>query len=83
MLQLLTAQEAYFTTRLTQLEALVELRKAEVEIDGLLLTGGLNPAALGTALQSQAGAGPRQGLLNQLREDSSRQILPPAFQAGP
>ena len=83
MLQLLAAQEAYFTTRLTQLEALVELRKAEVEIDGLLLTGGLNPAALGTALQSQAGAGPRQGLLNQLREDSSRQILPPAFQAGP
>jgi len=83
MLQLLTAQEAYFTTRLTQLEALVELRKAEVEIDGLLLTGGLNPAALGTALQSQPGAGPRQGLLNQLREDSSRQILPPAFQAGP
>jgi cobalt-zinc-cadmium efflux system outer membrane protein len=83
MLQLLTAQEAYFTTRLTQLEALVELRKTEAEIDGLLLTGGLNPAALGTALQSQPGAGPRQGLLNQLREDSSRQILPPAFQAGP
>ena len=83
MLQLLTAQEAYFTTRLTQLEALVELRKTEAEIDGLLLTGGLNPAALGTALQSQSGAGPRQGLLNQLREDSSRQILPPAFQAGP
>lgn len=82
-LQLLTVQEAYFTTRLTQLEALVELRKTEVEIDGLLLTGGLNPAALGTALQSQSGAGPRQGLLNQLREDSSRQILPPAFQAGP
>lgn len=83
MLQLLNAQEAYFTTRLTQLEALVELRKTEAEIDGLLLTGGLNPAALGTALQSQPGAGPRQGLLNQLREDSSRQILPPAFQAGP
>jgi len=83
MLQLLTAQEAYFTARLTQLEALVELRKSEVEIDGLLLTGGLNPAALGTALQSQPGSGPRQGLLNQLREDSSPQILPPAFQAGP
>lgn len=83
ILQLLTAQEAYFTARLTQLEALVELRKSEIEIDGLLLTGGLNPAALGTALQSQPGAGPRQGLLNQLREDSSPQILPPAFQAGP
>jgi cobalt-zinc-cadmium efflux system outer membrane protein len=83
LLQLLTAQEAYFTARLTQLEALVDLRKTEAEIDGLLLTGGLNPAAVGTALQSQPGAGPRQGLLNQLREDSSRQILPPAFQAGP
>jgi hypothetical protein len=46
-----------------------------------MLTGGLNPAAIGTALQSQPGMGGRQQrLLNQLQEGASKQILPPALQ---
>lgn len=81
VLQLLSSQESYFDTRLTQLTALAELRKTQTEIDGLLLTGGLNPAAIGTALQSQAGFG-AQGLLNQLRDENTKQLLPPAFQVG-
>lgn len=79
--QLLSAQESYFDSRLSQLTALAELRKTQTEIDGLLLTGGLNPAAVGTALQAQAGFG-AQGLLNQLRDENTKQLLPPAFQVG-
>jgi cobalt-zinc-cadmium efflux system outer membrane protein len=40
-LTLLTAQRTYFQTQLNYLEALRELRSAEAEIDGLLLTGSL------------------------------------------
>jgi len=54
-----------------------------VELDGLLLTGGLNPAEVGAALQSSPGAGVRRGVLNQLREGQSKQVLPPALQTGP
>ena len=56
------------------------MRKVVTEIDGLLLTGALNPAELGTALQ---GPGLRQqGLLNQLQDRSTQSILPAAVQAG-
>jgi hypothetical protein len=59
---------------------LLEVRKVVTEIDGLLLTGALNPAELGTALQ---GSGLRQqGLLSQVRESSTRSVLPAAIQAG-
>lgn len=82
-LQSLAAREMYFKSRLAYVEAWTELRKVVVEIDGLLLTGGLNPATLGAALQSQAGFGKQQsGLLNQLQEGASRQLLPPALQTG-
>jgi cobalt-zinc-cadmium efflux system outer membrane protein len=40
-LELLTVQRTYFQTGLQRLEALRQLRVAEVEIDGLLLRGGL------------------------------------------
>ena len=51
------------------------------EIDGLMLTGGLNPATIGAALQSQPGMTNRQQrLLNQVQEGASKQILPPALQ---
>ena len=57
----------------------VGVRKIVTEIDGLLLTGALNPAELGTALH---GSGLRQqGLLNQVRESSTQSVLPAAIQA--
>jgi outer membrane protein, heavy metal efflux system len=40
-LRVLTARRTYFETRLKYLEALIEFRKAAAELDGLLLTGGL------------------------------------------
>jgi cobalt-zinc-cadmium efflux system outer membrane protein len=43
-LKLLTAQRTYFRVNLAYLEALLELQTTTVEIDGLLLTGGLNAA---------------------------------------
>lgn len=79
-LELLTARQTYFQAKLAYVEALTELRKAVVEIEGLQLTGGLNPAAIGTAIQTQpGGAGQRQrALLNQVQQESTRQLLPAA-----
>jgi cobalt-zinc-cadmium efflux system outer membrane protein len=79
--QVLTARQTYFQSSLAYVEALVEMRKTRVEIDGLMLTGGLNPATIGAALQSQPGMINRQQrLLNQVQEGASKQILPPALQ---
>ncbi|MBX3438322.1 MAG: TolC family protein [Planctomycetaceae bacterium] len=41
-LRLLTARRMYYEARLTALEAVIDLRQAEVELDGMLLTGGLS-----------------------------------------
>ena len=66
-----------------QAEALVEARRAAVEINGLLLTGALNPAEVGTALQSQPGATQRRAVLNQLQQEgNSSRMLPAALQTG-
>lgn len=41
-LRLLTARRSYFQARLNALDALVDLRKAEVALDGLLISGSLD-----------------------------------------
>ena len=80
ILQVMAARQTYFQNSLAYIQAWTEVRKVVTEIDGLLLTGALNPAELGTALQ---GTGLRQsGLLNQLRENSTKTILPAAIQTG-
>ncbi len=81
--QVLQSRQTFGETHLAYLAARADLRKSLVELDGLLLTGGLNPAEVGTALQSSPGAGVRRGVLNQLREGQSKQVLPPALQTGP
>jgi cobalt-zinc-cadmium efflux system outer membrane protein len=56
-LRLLTARRSYFEARLNYLTALVDLRQAEVALDGLLLTGALDPVPdtdLDDALRGQA-----------------------------
>jgi cobalt-zinc-cadmium efflux system outer membrane protein len=80
LFQLLTARQTYAHANLGYVEALTELQKATVEIRGLQLTGGLNPATLGTAIQTGGGVG-RQGLLNQVQEGASKQALPGAIQS--
>ncbi len=85
--RVLTARQLYFQSSLTYIDALTECRKTAIEIAGLQLTGGLNPAEAGTALQATgAGAtGVRSILLQQLQEqrNSSGQSRPAVLQAGP
>jgi len=85
--RVLAARQTYFQTNMAAIDAMTELHKVVVEIDGLLLTGGLNPTEVGTALQGQPGMGAtgiRGVLLQQLQEQrgAARGNLPGAVQAG-
>jgi cobalt-zinc-cadmium efflux system outer membrane protein len=74
----LAAQQSYFRSRIAYIDALTELHKTVVEIEGLQLTGGLNPAAIGSAIQSAPGGGGVQrqrALLNQLQENNTRTLM--------
>jgi cobalt-zinc-cadmium efflux system outer membrane protein len=76
-LQVLTARQTYIETQLAYVEALTEIRKVTAEIEGLQLTGGLNPAAIGAAIQASGGGstGRQRQLLNQVQQGASRQLL--------
>jgi len=76
----LAAQETYAHSQIAYIEAQTELKKVVVEITGLQLTGGLNPASIGSAIQMQpGGTGQRQrALLKELQDRSSKQLLPAA-----
>lgn len=78
-LSVLTAQRTYVESSIANLDAWVELRKVTTEIDGLLLTGALNPAEVGTALQNTGGSQSR-GILNQIQESQRGSNLPAAIQ---
>lgn len=78
LLNVLIARQTYFQTNVAYVDALTELRKVEVEINGLLLTGGgLNPAAIGGAIQNQQQGGrlQLQGLINQQQQEGTKQFL--------
>jgi cobalt-zinc-cadmium efflux system outer membrane protein len=78
--EVLFAQQAYGEARLAQIEAMTELQKVAAEIEGLQLTGGLNPAAIGSAIQSAPGGGGsrQRALLNEVKDKASKQLLPAA-----
>ena len=78
-LTVLTAQRTYIEASVANLDAWLELRKVATEIDGMLLTGALNPAEVGTALQNTGGA-QRRGVLNQIQESQRSSSLPAAIQ---
>lgn len=78
-LTVLTAQRTYIEASVANLDAWLELRKVSTEIDGMLLTGALNPAEVGTALQNTGGA-QRRGVLNQIQESQRSSSLPAAIQ---
>ena len=85
LLNVLIARQTYFHANLSYIDSLAELRKTQIEIDGLLLTGGgLNPAAIGAAIQTTTVGGRLrvQGLLNESQKGASRQFLPVAGQVG-
>lgn len=76
----LLAQQTYAESRVAYIEALTELRKVVAEIDGLQLTGGLNPAAIGSAIQNQPGGSTQRqrALLNEVQDRAAKQLLPAA-----
>ena len=76
----LTAQQTYFHSQVAYVEAVTELHKVVAEINGLQLTGGLNPPEIGSAIQMQrGGTGQRQKvLLKELQDRASKQLLPAA-----
>jgi len=81
-LNVLTAQKTLVESRIAYIESQVEAARAQTEINGLLLTGALNPAELGTALQSQPGASSRRAILNQMEGGGGNGLLPAAVQTG-
>lgn len=76
--EVLAAQEAFAKSRISQIEAETEARKAAVEITGLQLTGGLNPAAIGSAIQAQPGGQRQRALLQDVQDRATKQLLPAA-----
>ncbi|WLD13576.1 TolC family protein [Planctellipticum variicoloris] len=75
----LFAQEAFAQSQIARIEAVTEAQKVAVEIAGLQLTGGLNPAAIGSAIQTQGGGGSRQrALLQEVQDRAAKQLLPAA-----
>ncbi len=82
ILEVLAARQTYFESSLAYVEALTELQKVTTEIQGLQLTGGLNPAEVGTALQGAGGVSRQRAALNKLQESTSKRLLPAAVQTG-
>lgn len=85
-LHVVDARRTYFQSKTAEIDALTELHKTVVEIDGLQLSGGLNPTEVGTALQTTPGAGgtgTRGVLLQQLEQQrgTGARNLPGAIQA--
>jgi outer membrane protein, heavy metal efflux system len=76
----LTAQQDYFKSQMAYVEALTEMNKVVVEIEGLQLTGGLNPPAIGSAIQAQPGGSSQRqrALLQEVQDRASKQLLPAA-----
>ena len=76
----LIAQQSYFESQMAYVEAQTELHKVVTEINGLQLTGGLNPAAIGSAIQTQPGgsAQRQRALLNEVQDRAAKQLLPAA-----
>ena len=67
------AQRTYQETRLRALDAQSRARKVEVGIEGLQLTGGLNPASIGTAIQD-AGGGQRRAVQAALEQQQNMRL---------
>lgn len=84
-MRVLDAEQTYYQTKTSYINALTSLRKLAIEISGLELTGGLNPTEVGTALQAAAGleTGVRNVLLQQAQQQNAGALsnLPGAIQS--
>ncbi len=72
LFDVLDARQLFFDTLLDYSSALTELRVAVNEVVGMQLTGGLNPAEIGTALQGAEGAATQRRAVQQLLQQQDR-----------
>ena len=72
LFDVLDARQLYFDTQLDYSSALTELRVAVNEVVGMQLTGGLNPAEIGTALQGAEGSATQRRAVQQLLQQQDR-----------
>lgn len=68
----LDARQVYYETLLDYFTALTELHVAAIEVQGMQLTGGLNPAEIGTAIQGAEGTTTQRRAVQQLLEQQKR-----------
>lgn len=80
------ARKFLFQAKMAKIETIADLQKTFVEIDGLQLSGALNPTEVGTAFQSTATSsnGARSILSQQIQSstNSTNRNLPGALQGG-
>ncbi len=70
----LVIQDRYLQTSLARINALTQARQIGAEIEGLQLTGGLNPATIGTAIQEAGGGGRRRALQQTLQNQNQSRL---------
>lgn len=68
LMRVLAARQTYLDMRMKYVDALLEMHRAAIELQGLQLTGGLNPATIGAAIQGggEAETQRRRGVLQNL-----------------
>ncbi|QDU02396.1 Cobalt-zinc-cadmium resistance protein CzcC precursor [Gimesia chilikensis] len=73
-LAVLNAQQNNFQSNLEYIDALNRAHRLSVEISGLQMTGGLNPATIGTAIQESGGGGRLRAVQQQLQKQSNANL---------
>ncbi|EDL57129.1 probable divalent cation resistant determinant protein C [Gimesia maris DSM 8797] len=73
-LAVLNAQQNNFQSNLEYIDALNRAHRLSVEISGLQMTGGLNPATIGTAIQEAGGGGRLRAVQQQLQKQSNANL---------
>jgi cobalt-zinc-cadmium efflux system outer membrane protein len=74
-LTVLNSQQILLDASMKYAATLTQARQLAVEIEGLQLTGGLNPATIGTAIQETAAGGGRRRAVQSLLEQQQSQRL--------
>ncbi|QDU14134.1 Cobalt-zinc-cadmium resistance protein CzcC precursor [Gimesia maris] len=73
-LAVLNAQQNNFQSNLEYIDALNRAHRLSVEISGLQMTGGLNPATIGTAIQEAGGGERLRAVQQQLQKQSNANL---------
>lgn len=73
--RVLAARQTWFEMTMNWLTARSQAQQARMQLEGLLLTGGLNPATIGTAIQGGAeGGDQRRGVLQNIQQQQGTRL---------